>query len=95
MTAISGKNMLFIRDHMLPMPIKVKLGDFIRFQPGEEGQHAKCKKGKVCFRLFIQGEIQTLKVGSRLLNTRFKTKCTAEVMSWILTSADLDGILAL
>lgn len=69
--------MLFIRDHMLPMPIKGKLGDFIRFQPGEEGQHAKYKKGKVCFRLFIQGESQTLEVGSRWsnsLNTRLKEK---------------------
>lgn len=28
MTAISKENMLFIRDHMLPMPIKVKLGEF-------------------------------------------------------------------
>lgn len=48
MTTISGKNMLFIRDHMLPMPIKVKLGDSTGVQPGEERQCAKCKKGKVC-----------------------------------------------
>lgn len=53
---------------MLPVPIKVKLGDFMKFQPGEGGQHAKNKKGKVCFRLFIQGEMQTLKAGSRMSN---------------------------
>ena len=28
MIAISKENMLFIRDHMLPTPIKVKLGEF-------------------------------------------------------------------
>jgi hypothetical protein len=50
MIAISKENMLFIRDHMLPMPIKVKLGDFIRSQPGEERLCAKYKKGKGCFK---------------------------------------------
>ena len=54
MTAISKENMLFIRDHMLPMPIKVKLGEFFSDtnleRPDEPSIKKKGGEKKVSFR---------------------------------------------
>ena len=44
MIAISKENMLFIRDHMLPTPIKVKLGEFFSDNNLERPDEPSIKK---------------------------------------------------
>lgn len=60
MIVISKENMLFIRDHMLPTPIKVKLGEFFSDtnleRPDEPSIKKKKGKRKVSFRWNCQDD---------------------------------------